>query len=95
MFASQATVPRSVQEFAWHVIETRCNYQSHERRQRSFWAHDARRTTSEAGVVHSINVLSDVSWKKAEPPALIEMTLIDDGGIRLAALKSSFVVCTP
>ena len=33
-----STVPRAVQEFAWRVIETRCNYQAYEYQERSFWA---------------------------------------------------------
>src|SRR5262245_63909892 len=31
LFAAGTPVPRSVQLFAWRVIETRCNYQSYER----------------------------------------------------------------
>ena len=29
-FPGNSTVPRAVQEFAWRVIETRCNYQAYE-----------------------------------------------------------------
>src|SRR4029453_18966504 len=94
LFPDDATVPRSVQEFAWRVIETRCNYQSYERGQRSFWAYDAQARRVGAGVVYSIGILSDLPWKKTEPPAVIEMTVVDDGHLRLTALKSSFVVCT-
>jgi hypothetical protein len=47
-----------------------------------------------ASVVYSINILSELTWKKSEPPAFIEMTVVDDGRMRLTALKSSFVVCT-
>jgi len=80
LFAGDSPVPRAVQEFAWRVIETRCNYQSYEREQRSFWAFDAQARHVDQGVVYSINILSEVSWKKREPPAI-------------TALKSSFVVC--
>jgi len=90
LFARNATVPRPVREFAWRVIETRCHYQSFEREQRSFWAYDAQQTS--AGV-YSINVLSERTWKKAEPPAVIAMTIVDDGGLRLTALTSSFAAC--
>jgi len=93
LFHRNAPVPRSVQEFAWRVIETRCNYQSYEREQRSFWAYDAQARRVGAGVVYSISILSELPWKKTEPPAVIEMTIVDDGRVRLTALKSSFVVC--
>jgi hypothetical protein len=95
VFAGDAAVPRSVQEFSWRVIATRCNYQSYEREQRSFWAYDARARRIDGGVVYSIKILSDVAWKKSEPPALFEMTVVDDGGVRLTALKSSFITCAP
>jgi hypothetical protein len=95
MFAGDSAVPPSVQEFAWRVIETRCNFQSHERRQRSFWAYDARARRTDAGVVYSINVVSDVAWRKTAPPAFIEMTVVDDGGVRLTGLKASFITCAP
>ena len=75
------------------MIETRCNYQSFELEHRSFWAYDARATRVDAAVVYSIKILSDVPWKKTEPPALIDMTVVDDGGVRLTALKSSFITC--
>jgi hypothetical protein len=39
----------------------------------------------DAGAVYSINILSE--------PTLIEMTIVDDGSVRLTALKSSFVTC--
>jgi hypothetical protein len=42
LFVADTVVPRPVQDFACRVIETRCNYQSFERWQRSFWAYDAR-----------------------------------------------------
>ena len=93
LFPRNATVPRSVQEFAWRVIEARCNYQSYEREQRSFWAYDAQARRVDAGVVYSISILSELPWRKTEPPAVIEMTIVDDGQMRLTALKSSFVVC--
>jgi len=95
LFARDTPVPPPVQAFAWRVIETRCNYQAFEREQRSFWAYDAQARRVDAGVVYSINVLSDLGWKKSEPPAAIAMTVVDDGGIRLTALTSTFVVCTP
>jgi hypothetical protein len=91
--ARHTAVPRRVQEFAWRVIETRCNYQAHEREQRSCWAYDARATRVGAGVVYSISILSELTWKTTEPWATIEMTVVDDRRLPLAALKSSFVVC--
>jgi hypothetical protein len=93
LFSRNAVVPRPVQEFAWRVIETRCNYQGYERAQRSFWAYHTQARSAGAGVVYSISILSDLSWRKTDPPAFIEMTVVDDGGMRLTALKSSFVVC--
>ena len=93
LFAPGTTVPPPVQEFAWRVIETRCNYQAYEREQRSFWAYDARAKRVDASVVYSISILSELTWRKVEPPAVIEMTVVDDGRLRLTALKSSFVVC--
>ena len=92
-FAGDTTVPRSVQGFAWRVIETHCNYQPFELEQRSFWAYSAQARRGDAGIVYSIDVLSELPWKKTEPPAIIQMTVIDDGRMRLTALKSSFVVC--
>ena len=41
LFASGTDVPRTVQEFAWRVIETRCNFYGSELGERSFWAYDA------------------------------------------------------
>jgi len=93
LFPRNAPVPPAVQEFAWRVIETRCNYQSYERERRSFWAYDAQARRVDAGVVYSISILSELPWRKTEPPAVIEMTIVDDGQMRLTALKSSFVVC--
>ena len=82
-----------MQEFAWRVIETHCNYQSYEREQRSFWAYDARTSRVGGGVAYSIGVLSELPWKKTEPPATIQMTIVDDGSLRLTALQSTFGVC--
>lgn len=93
LFARDPPVPRSVQAFAWRVIETRCNYQAYERKQRSFWAYQTRVSSADGGAVYSISVVSDLTWKKTDPPAIIEMAVVDDGGLRLEALRSSFVVC--
>ena len=93
LFAGGTDVPRLVQEFAWRVIETRCNYQQYELEQRSFWAYDVQARRVDTGLVYSINILSEVPWRKTEPPAIIEMTVVDDGLMRLTALKSSFVIC--
>jgi hypothetical protein len=93
LFPGDAAVPRSVREFAWRVIETRCNYQPFERTERSFWAYDAKARSVGGSVVYSISILSELMWKKTDPPAVIEMTVVDDGRIRLTALNSSFVVC--
>jgi hypothetical protein len=95
LFARGTGVPSEVQAFAWHVIETRCRHGLHDIRERSFWAYDARNVRVDAGVVHSIKILSELTWKKTEPPAFIEMTIVDDGGLRLAALTSSFSACLP
>ena len=95
LFAGHPAVPPAVQDFAWRVIETRCRYESHERELRSFWAYDTRATKTDAGTVYSITILSEVPWRKREPPATIEMTIVDDGEVRLTRLKSSFIVCTP
>ena len=93
LFARDTIVPRSVQQFAWRVIETRCNCQAYERQQRSFWAYDARARRIDTGIAYSISILSDLSWKKTDPPAIIEMTIVDDGRLQLSALNASFVVC--
>jgi hypothetical protein len=95
LFAAGTDVPRTVQEFAWRVIETRCNFSGSEREQRSFWAYDARARRVDAAVVYSIKILSDVTWRKREPPASIEMTVLDDGEMRLTALKAAFITCSP
>lgn len=93
LFPRDPNVPRPVQQFAWHVIETRCNYQRYELEQRRFWAFDAEAKKVDTGVAYSIKILSELSWKKIEPPAIIEMTIETDGDTRLTALRSSFVVC--
>jgi hypothetical protein len=93
MFSGDARVPRPVREFAWHVIETRCNYQRYELDRRSFWAYDTQATTVDGAVAYSIKILSEIPWKKTEPPAFIEMTIVTDPDARLAALRSSFVQC--
>lgn len=94
MFSGDTVVPRPVQDFAWHVIETRCAYQRYEREQRVFWAYDTRATNvGEGGVAYSIKILSEIPWRKSEPPAFIEMTIVPDGGGRLTALRSSFIGC--
>jgi hypothetical protein len=93
LFPLHSGVPRSVQEFAWRVIETRCNYQAYEREQRSFSAYDTRAIRTGAGVAYAINIQSELTWQKSEPSVFIEMTVLDDGRLWLAALKSSFIVC--
>ena len=95
LFTLGTDVPRGVQAFAWRVIETRCNFQQYELWQRSFWAYDARARRVDAAVVYSIKILSEVPWRTGEPPVFIEMTVLDDGAVRLAALKSSFIACAP
>ena len=75
------------------MIETRCNYQTYERQQRSFWAYDARARRVDTGIAYSISIPSDLSWKKTDPPAIIEMTIVHDGRLQLSALNASFVVC--
>jgi hypothetical protein len=95
LFARGTHVPPAVQEFAWRVIETHCNHGAHERSQRSFWAYDARARAVDGGTAYAINIVSDVGWKRrSEPPAYIDMTIVDDGRLRLAALTSTFVVCS-
>ena len=71
LFAAETDVPRTAQEFAWRVIETRCNFSGSEREQRSFWAYDARARRVDAAVVYSIKILSDVTWRKRnrQPPS--------------------------
>ena len=93
LFAGGTDVPRSVQEFPWRVIETHCNYQGYELEQRSFWAYDTHATKVDGAVVYSIKIISDLPWQKSEPPAFIEMTIVRSDGVRLTALKSTFVGC--
>jgi len=50
---------------------------------------------AEGGTPGQIAILSELPWRKAAPPAIIEMTIVDDGRLRLTALRSSFVVCKP
>jgi len=95
LFARGTDVPRSAQVFAWRVIERHCNYQAYERELRTFWAFDTRVRSVGPDLVYSISILSELSWRKTEPPAIIEMTLVDDGRLRLATLSSSFVDCAP
>jgi hypothetical protein len=95
LFARDTNVPGPVQQFAWWVIETRCNYQRYELEQRRFWAYDTAATKVDAGVAYRIKILSERDWRKTEPPATIEMTIEAGKDTRLTALKSSFVVCTP
>jgi hypothetical protein len=93
LFPRGAAVPRPVQAFAWRVVEERCSYQSYERRQRAFWATATEASPVDGGLAYSLRILSDVPWRKTEPTAVIEMTIVDDGGLRLSAIKSSFVTC--
>ncbi|HTY79473.1 MAG TPA: hypothetical protein VMI34_16725 [Candidatus Bathyarchaeia archaeon] len=93
LFARDTPVPRPVQAFAWRVIVTNCAYQPFEREQRSFWAFQAEASRVGGSVVYSINILSDLTWRRSDPPAVIEMTVVDDGGMRLTALRSSYVPC--
>ena len=93
-FAGDARVPRPVQEFAWRVIETHCNYQSYEVAQRSFWAYQAHSRKVGAEAIYSISILSDLTWKKTEPPAQIDMTIVDNGQLTLTDLKSTYVTCS-
>ncbi len=94
LFARGAPVPKAVQQFAWWVIEERCDYQSWERAQRSFWAYDTSARAQDEGTVYSIRILSDVAWKKTEPTAYIDMTIVADRQIRLTALTSSIIGCS-
>ena len=94
LFPRGAPVPRAVQQFAWRVIEERCNFQSYERKQRSFWAYDAHARAADEGTVYSIKIVSDVAWKKTEPSAYVEMTIVANGHLRLTALGSSLIDCS-
>jgi hypothetical protein len=93
MFARDSAGPRPVQEFAWRVIETRCNYQGYERGQRTFWAYHTQAQKLDTGLAYSIEILSERSWKKSEPPATIQMTILDDGRLHVIGLSSTFVGC--
>jgi hypothetical protein len=93
MFARDSAVPRPVQEFAWRVIETRCDYQGYERGQRTFWAYRTQAQKLDTGLAYSIEILSERSWKKSEPPATIQMTILDDGRLHVIGLSSTFVGC--
>jgi hypothetical protein len=94
LFPRNTPVPPSVQAFAWQVIETHCNDLGYERAQRSFWAYETRATTVSAETVYSIRILSELPWRKTEPPATIDMAVaLQDGQMRVAALTSTFVVC--
>lgn len=94
-FSRGTPVPRPVQAFAWTMITQRCAYQSYELSQRSFWASDARARAAAGETIYSIRVLSEVGWMKTDPVDVIEMTIVDDGRLRLAALRSSFITCSP
>jgi len=93
LFVGGTDVPGPVQEFAWRVVETHCNYQRYELEQRSFWAYDTRVTKVDGAVAYTIKIISELAWQKSEPPALIEMTIVRDDGLRITALKSTFVGC--
>ena len=95
LFPAASGVPRPVQDFTWRVIETHCRFQPYERAQRSFWAYDVRVRSIEGGTVYRIAVVADLTWRKREPSAFIEMTLVDEGRLRLDALTLSFILCAP
>src|SRR5258705_13794993 len=95
LFARGTNVPRPVQQFAWWVIETRCNYQRYELEQRQFWAYDAEATKIDAGVAYSIKILSERAWINFNPPATIEMTIEAGRDTRITRLRASFGVWTP
>ena len=67
---SRGTVPRAVQEFAWRVIEERCNYESYELEERSFWAAREQVGEVDGQTIYSITILSDVTWRKRGSPGL-------------------------
>ena len=94
LFARGTTVPSRVQDFAWRVVETRCRYGLVEFSQRSFWAYDTDSRQSGESVIHSIKILSESTWKRTEPPTVIELTVVDDGRLRVASLTSSFSACS-
>jgi hypothetical protein len=62
-------------------------------RQRAFWAYDAEARETNEGRLYSIKIVSDVTWKKTEPSSYIEMVIVDDGRLRLTALRSSSIEC--
>jgi hypothetical protein len=95
LFSRRTPVPSPVQALAWTVISQRCAYQSYELFQRSFWASDAQARAAAGQTIYSIRVLSERSWMKADPVDVIEMTIVDDGRLRLATLTSSFISCSP
>jgi hypothetical protein len=94
LFSRGTPVPRSVQRFAGLVIAERCNYQAYERTQRSFWAYQTRARRVDGNVAYSISIVAERMWMKTEPAAYIEMTIVDDGQLRLTALRSSFISCS-
>ena len=93
VFSRESAVPPVVQDFAWHALASHCDFQAYERSQRSFWAYRARAERIGGVAVYSIQIVSDVSWSKADPPAFVDMTIADDGGLRLTGLSSSFIRC--
>jgi len=93
MFSRESPVPTAVQDFAWRAIEIHCDFQAHERAQRSFWAYRTHVDRMDGATVYSIQIVSDVLWRKTDPPAYIEMTVAGDGDLRLTALRSSFIRC--
>ena len=96
LFAADANIPPAVQAFAWRVIVSRCDFQRHELEQRSFWAYDAQTRNIDGAVVYSIGILSELTGKRTEPPATLEIALAEDGDrLRLTGLTSSFIRCHP
>lgn len=95
LFSTDSHVPLPVQAFAWRVIEAGCSFQRHELGQRSFWAHDARARRVDGTVVYSIDILSELTWQRSDPPVQVAMVVVDDGErLRLADLRSTFITCT-
>jgi hypothetical protein len=95
LFAFRTDLPRTVQEFAWRVIETRCNFYGSELEQRSFSAYNVGVKRFDGAVVYSIKIRSEVPWQRHEPAVFIDMTVLADGGLQLTALKSAFIACSP
>ena len=93
MFSRESPVPSAVRDFAWRAIAAHCAYQAYEREQRSFWAYRTRVDRVGGATVYSIQIVSDVPWRKTDTTAYIEMTVADDGDLRLTALRSSFIRC--